>query len=395
MPNSTETIPNNPEKNYTLLLVNIFRRLWRRRVLISSITAVATVLGIVESILSPVTYFAQTIIVPPVSSQGYGGLSIGKDLPFDIASTLFGSGSNDKDLAERFVVMLQSDRLRLGVIDSFKLAQRYNFTKKKKYFIEDVILALQKKCLAYSNKGTVTIFVIDKSPKVAADMANFMVCMLDSMNKEIIRTQMGRKKEFLFQRMRENRDSLAFYEDKLLAYQKEHGIIDIQRQAEASVSLVAQTEVDMMLKELQISLDEAKFSPNSAALHERNNDIRVIREKLLKIDKSKENTLLFPISRIPEEALTLTRLQRAVAVTDILDRYITKSYEEARLEEKNTVPTIAVLDPARVPQKRFQPKRKKIVSFFLGIGLGLGILVAVILDSLEPYRKELSAAKAA
>jgi uncharacterized protein involved in exopolysaccharide biosynthesis len=110
------------------------------------------------------------------------------------------------------------------------------------------------------------------------------------------------------------------------------------------------------------------------------------------IDKSKGRSLLLPIQKIPDEALTLSRLQRAITVTDLLDRFLTKSYEEARLEEKNSVPTIAVLDPARVPQKRFQPKRRKIVLFFLALGIGLGVIVAVAIDSLEPYRKAFTAA---
>jgi uncharacterized protein involved in exopolysaccharide biosynthesis len=72
---------------------------------------------------------------------------------------------------------------------------------------------------------------------------------------------------------------------------------------------------------------------------------------------------------------------------DILDRYLTKAYEEARLEERSTIPTIGVLDPARVPQKRFQPKRKKIILMFLGVGLGIGIFLVVMLDMIEPYKQ--------
>jgi uncharacterized protein involved in exopolysaccharide biosynthesis len=101
-------------------------------------------------------------------------------------------------------------------------------------------------------------------------------------------------------------------------------------------------------------------------------------------------TLLIPPRKIPEEAMTLARLQRSVAVHDILDKFITKAYEEARLEERSTVPTIGILDPARVPQKRFKPKRKKIVLLFLGIGIGMGVLIAVMLDAFEPYQAELA-----
>jgi uncharacterized protein involved in exopolysaccharide biosynthesis len=96
-------------------------------------------------------------------------------------------------------------------------------------------------------------------------------------------------------------------------------------------------------------------------------------------------SLLISPKKIPDEAMRLVRLQRAVAVNDILDKYITKAYEEARLEERNTVPTIAVLDPARVPQKKYKPQRRKIVTMFLGMGIGLGLLLAVLFDRFEPF----------
>jgi tyrosine-protein kinase Etk/Wzc len=394
MSNYIDSQERNPENNRAFLLVNIALKLWKRRIFITLFVGVFILLGIIYGHLSPMVYRAQAIISPPTSENDFPGLALGKDLPFDLSSSLFGSLGNNKEIVERYVTILQSDRLRIGVIDSFHLADCYNFTKKKKkYMIEDVIIALSKKCLIYPEKSTVIIDVRDKSPDLAAGIANFMVCMLDSINKEIARTQSGRKKEFLHQRMIENRDSLTSYEDTLVAFQKKHGIIDIQRQAEASVSIVAQTEVEMLVRELQLSLDESKFSRNAVGIFERNNDIRALREKLFNYDKSKETALLLPIKRIPEEALKLARMQRAIAVMDLLDRYLTKAYEEARLEEKTTVPTIAVLDPARVPQKRFAPKRKKIVTFFMGLGLSLGIVFSVMLDSLGPYKKEPSTAK--
>ena len=391
MQNPTDSLQRSPANNYTLTLLSVFKKLWKRRFTIAVFFIVFGVLGTIYSLWYPITYMAQTIITPPISDQSFSGVSLGKDLPFDLSSAIFGSINADKEIVERYLIMLQSNRLRLGVIDSFKLAKRYGFGKKgKKYSIEDVMTVLSRKYGAFTNKGTVTITVIDKSPAIAAAMANFMVCMLDSINREISRAHMAEKREFMYGRMMENRDSMARCEERLVAFQKQHGIIDIGKQAEASVSAVAQTEVDMFIKELQLSLEESKFSPNTAGLFERYNDIKAMRDKLLKSEKTKKTALLFPIQRIPDQALTLQRLQRAVTITDILDRYLTQAYEEARIEEKTTVPTIAVLDPARVPQKRYQPKRKKIVLAFLGFGMGLGMIVAIVLDSLESSTKDAS-----
>jgi tyrosine-protein kinase Etk/Wzc len=386
MPDLTETFQQYPGNSGSLYLVNILKLFWKKRLLIALTAVMFGVLGVVDSIIQPVYYMARVTIVPPVSEQGYSGLSLGVDLPFDLSSSLLGSMGSEKEKAERYVLILESDRLRLAVIDSFDLVRRYGYGKNgKPYFIEDVLGTFNKKAVAAADKGTVTMAVFDKSPATAAAIANYMVCMLDSINKDISRTHMGRKKDFLYQRMIENRDSLTLSENRLLEYQKGHGIIDIQKQAEVSVSAIVQTEADILVKELQLSLNESKFSASTTGIFEQKNDIKALRDRLLNHEMMTGATLLISPRKIPDEAMTLARLQRAVAVNDILDKYITKAYEEARLEERSTIPTIAVLDPARIPQKKYRPQRRKIVVIFLGIGIGMGLLIAVMLDKFEPY----------
>jgi uncharacterized protein involved in exopolysaccharide biosynthesis len=381
-----ESLQQLPGNKTSLYLITVAQVLWKKRLFIALVTVVAALAGVVVSLVQPVYYMAQAIIVPPVSDQSYSNLSLGIDLPFDLSSSLLGMGS-EKDKAERYVLILQSDRLRLAVIDSFDLVHRYGFGKKnKRYYIEDVIKAFDENMVVGANKGSVTIMVLDTSRTTAAAITNFMICMLDSITKEISRTHMGHKKEFMHQRMIENRDSLAFYENQLLAYQKQHGIIDIQKQAEVSVSAIVQTEADLLVKELQLSLNESKFSEGTTGIFEQKNDIKALRKKLMSQDMKAGSSLLISPKNIPDEAITFARLKRSVAIHEILDKYITKAYEEARLEERSTIPTIAVLDPARVPQKKIKPKRKKIVLLFLSIGFGAGLVIAVLLDAFEPFR---------
>jgi uncharacterized protein involved in exopolysaccharide biosynthesis len=386
MPDLTDPLRQQPGNNHALDLADILKAFWRKRFLIAVTAVIFGALGIIDSLIQPVYYMAKATIIPPVSEQGPSGLSLGLDLPFDLSSSLLGSMGSEKDKAERYVRILESDRLRLAIIDSFDLVRRYGFGKGgKPFFIEDVLRTFNKKAVAMADKGSVTMAVFDKSPAAAAAIVNFMVCMLDSINKEISRTHMGRKKEFLYQRMIENRDSLAHSENRLLDFQKEHGIIDIQKQAEVSVSAIVRTEADILVKELQLSMNESKFSESTTGIFEQKNDIKALRDRLLNHEMKTGASLLISPKKIPDEAMRLVRLQRAVAVNDILDKYITKAYEEARLEERNTVPTIAVLDPARVPQKKYKPQRRKIVTMFLGMGIGLGLLLAVLFDRFEPF----------
>jgi capsule polysaccharide export protein KpsE/RkpR len=279
----------------------------------------------------------------------------------------------------------------MALIDSFNLRAVYNFSgKNKKYFIEDVLLALDKKLsFSSSDLGTVSIAILDTSPKQAASMANFAARMVDSINKDIIRTHLGKKKEFLRQRMLDNRESLHQYEDSLLAFQKEKGIIDIQQQAIASIQAIGEAETKLLLEEMQLSMEQNKLSGESPHLQERLADLKLMHDKLSKVGSEKNNSVLLSVAKIPSEALTFVRMGRSVAIMDFLDKYLTKEYETSCLEERSTVPTIAILDSARVPEKKAKPKRRQIAFIFMLVGLSLGAVGSVVFESFFLYRNSL------
>jgi uncharacterized protein involved in exopolysaccharide biosynthesis len=103
----------------------------------------------------------------------------------------------------------------------------------------------------------------------------------------------------------------------------------------------------------------------------------------------KNNSVLLSVAKIPSEALAFARMQRSVAIMDFLDKYLTKEYETSCLEERSTVPTIAILDSARVPEKKAKPKRRKIAFAFMVVGLSFGAVGSVILESLFLHRNSL------
>jgi capsule polysaccharide export protein KpsE/RkpR len=258
----------------------------------------------------------------------------------------------------------------------------YKFTKKKKYFFEDVLKELEKnyKISVSNDVGTVSIFMTDKSPVRAAGMANFAVTMLDSINKDLVNTYKGKKREYLEKRMLDNRKDLQLSEDSLIAFQKKHGIFDVAHQAAVSVNAVGGVESQLMAEEVQIATEQVKFSRNVPFIQEQLKDIESKRKYLDSLDSGRNYKILMPLSTIPDEALALERMQRKVVVFDVLDKFLTKEYESARLEEKNTTPTIAVLDPAFVPQKKFKPIRRIIAMTATAIGFILALYLSYVLQ---------------
>jgi LPS O-antigen subunit length determinant protein (WzzB/FepE family) len=92
---------------------------------------------------------------------------------------------------------------------------------------------------------------------------------------------------------------------------------------------------------------------------------------------------------IPSDVLEFERKSRDVVVMTVLDKLLTKEYETAKIELKNTVPTIAVLDSAVVPQKRTKPKRTIIVLICTAVGFLGALFLSVILEALRAHRSDL------
>lgn len=73
----------------------------------------------------------------------------------------------------------------------------------------------------------------------------------------------------------------------------------------------------------------------------------------------------------PELEFEADRLRRQVTVEQDVFLTLRRQYEEIRIQEVNDTPVITVLDPAVPPQRRYSPRRRRMVllAFFLGIVL--------------------------
>jgi tyrosine-protein kinase Etk/Wzc len=366
-----------------ITVYDFIKHLWNWRRFIATVAAIFFCLGIVGSLLMPKIYKATATILPPGSQGLASNLSLPRSLPLDISPSILGLGSGKKAEIDRFITILQSTKLQRSVIDSFQLIDHYGFKERKKYFIEDVIKSFKRNTkLEASDEGSLSISVLDTSPRLACSMANFMVVMLDSINKDLARTQMGRKKEFLQLRMQDNREMLQKAEDSLMAFQKTTGIVEIKKQTEESIHAIGEAEAKLLVAGMECFIDSLKFSSWDPHVKEKLADFTSMRTYLSNITKEKGSGILLPLAQIPTNALSFERLLRRVVISNTLDQYLTKEYEAARLEEKSTIPTVAVLDYAFVPERKVKPVRSLVVLFVTGLGMGLGIVGSILFQSL-------------
>jgi uncharacterized protein involved in exopolysaccharide biosynthesis len=158
---------------------NLLVFIWKRRKVIGLFTGVAAVLAVVISFLLTPLYRSTAIVFPAATST----VSFSEQRNAKASSMDFG----EEEQAEQLVQILQSSRIRDRIVDQFDLMQHYEIDgdDKNKHF------KLVKK---YNNHfffvrtrfGSIQIDVLDRDPVKAADMANKIVELVDSVKNDMV-----------------------------------------------------------------------------------------------------------------------------------------------------------------------------------------------------------------
>lgn len=158
---------------------NLLVFIWKRRKVIGLFTGVAAVLAVVISFLLTPLYRSTAIVFPAATST----VSFSEQRNAKASSMDFG----EEEQAEQLVQILQSSRIRDRIVDQFDLMQHYEIDgdDKNKHF---------KLVKEYNNHfffvrtrfGSIQIDVLDRDPVKAADMANKIVELVDSVKNDMV-----------------------------------------------------------------------------------------------------------------------------------------------------------------------------------------------------------------
>jgi LPS O-antigen subunit length determinant protein (WzzB/FepE family) len=154
--------------------------IWKNKKPIFIMTGIAAVVSIVVSFLITPMYLSSAIVFPAAS----GNVSFDAQRNVKAAAMDFG----EEEQAEQLVQILQSSRIKDRIVKKYHLMADYEIAENdpNKYY------KLNK--AYYGNFsfnrtrfGSIQIDVLDKDPKKAADMANNIVDLIDTVKNEMIR----------------------------------------------------------------------------------------------------------------------------------------------------------------------------------------------------------------
>lgn len=158
---------------------NLLVFIWKRRKIIMIVTGAAAVLAVVVSFLMTPIYRSTAIVFPAATST----VSFSEQRNAKAAAMDFG----EEEQAEQLVQILQSARIRDRIVEQFDLMKHYDIDADDANKHHKLVKAYNDNFLFVRTRfGSIQIDVLDKEPQRAADMANRIVELIDTVKNQMV-----------------------------------------------------------------------------------------------------------------------------------------------------------------------------------------------------------------
>ncbi|MFQ3597879.1 MAG: GNVR domain-containing protein [Chloroherpetonaceae bacterium] len=351
---------------------------WRKFIAITTLSA--TLIAVVVSFLLPVWYQASSVILLSSSSDLFGiSKLLGGGGAFE---GLLGKGKADD--AERYEAIFKSERLRLAIIEKFNLIHEYEFDEEgTREPIKNTLKELDQNISFKENKdGSITITAWYKQDSVkAAEMANFIVAMMDSTNRLLATESARNQRVFIEKRYQQALQDLKAAEERLNQFQKEYKVAEVKDQVRASLEASAQLEASAVQSEVEYNVLRKTLGESNPQVAVAKSRIEELRRQSKKFELGGlASDIIIPFNKMPDVAMAYLRLYRDVLLQTKIVEFLVPQYEQAKIQEAKDTPNLLVLDKARVPEWKSKPKRLFIIAgTFIG-ALVLAVLIAIAIE---------------
>jgi len=229
--------------------------------LIASFIIILIVLIFIISLALPRNYKAETVLlIPQQSGKGIEGIialssmmtGSSVNMPANLTQSLIGRTTNFSDI-------LKSKTIAEMIVDGLSLQRHYPGAKK-----DGLIAMVRKKIKVKEQRGILRISVIDRDPRLAADIANYSVLALDEFNKKGNIQFTKRIREFIREQLAMAKVDLSDAEEKFKKYETQSQMVKMSEKELMLGRLMREVKVreaiyTMLMQEYEkTKLDEAK-----------------------------------------------------------------------------------------------------------------------------------------
>ena len=306
---------------------------WRRFIFINLLAAAILLSGV--TLLIPNRYKSVARMLPP---KQRGGGSIPSSIS-QLAQNFLPLGTLSRLGASQdsynYLAILQSYTSMERLIKKFDLSEVYDI--KPRTSIERTMKELEDYVgFKIEEEGTITITVWDTDPKRAADMANFLIDVLNDISLRLGTKEATDNRIFVEKRYVKVLSDLKATEDTLKKFQQKYGIYSLQEAL------------------------SGKFLSS-----------------------------FVPLDKVPELTMDYIRLYRDLEIQNKILEFALPLYEQAKVDEQKEIPAVLVLDNAVPAEKKDTPKRMLLVGASSLLVLIFLSIYVLFVEALDARRKRL------
>lgn len=159
--------------------MNLFVTLWAKRKILIIVTTAGLVVSTLVAFLMTPLYRSTAIVFPAATST----VSFSEQRNAKASSMDFG----EEEQAEQLIQILQSSKVRDKVVQQFDLMKHYNINASDANKHYKLVKEYNSHILFVRTRyGSIQIDVLDKDPQLAADMANKIVDLIDTVKNEMV-----------------------------------------------------------------------------------------------------------------------------------------------------------------------------------------------------------------
>ena len=297
-----------------------------------------------------------------------------------------GGGGSSAALAQE---LLAGRTLHDRISDEFDFVTRYGFTDKPRTRAR----AMAERSLKYEfelESAVLSISYEETEAEFAAAVLERILEHLEQRFHALTMETVVLKKQHLEERLAVVGADRQAAQDRLVAYHRAYGIIDIQEQSLELAQLLADYKRELLSKEVEMQSLRESLPASDPSVVKLQGQIDIVRQVLdeLQTGFRSFSAHTIPQDELPGVAADYLNLRRDLEIQEQIYALLREQYELARIEETDPSRTFQVLEAVEVPEVKYWPSRALICVVGTLIVLLLSILLAFFLEYLVRVRAD-------
>jgi tyrosine-protein kinase Etk/Wzc len=359
--------------------IEALTQLARRKWLISKVTGISVLAGLILCFALPVRYTAITSIMPPKQTQSttsFLNSQIGMGSLADAAG-----GGLLKDPNAIYIGLLKSRPIADAIIQEFGLMKVYrsrDMTAARKKLENNTQVTSEKSSL-------ISISVVDGDKQRAADMANAYTEQLRILSKTISVTEASRRRLFFEEQLKGQREALITAEVALQQVELSKGLVHLDMQANVIIGGLAALRGQIAAKQVELQALQSYSTEHNPDVQLVEREISSLQSEAAQMEQHGQPAgySAMGLKDVPKAGLDYVRAERELQYQQSFFDLLLRQYEAARLDEAKEAAVIQVVEPAIEPERKSSPERLEIILLSAALGLFLGYVVVRYLHWME------------